>query len=150
MWGRPLAYQEFFAVSLNSWEGTEPVEHATGMFFVALLLAYPQMYPTQELSLPVLGNFFVFVVKLLSDELKSQNYSISPVSYGSIAFNTKVFVILHRFLNPVVQNSIGSTCARFIFSNPERSKQPNTHSRLPNPRSYFCVVYIRKLRSFRP
>ena len=34
------AYQEFFAVSLNSWEGTEPVEHATGMFFVALLLAY--------------------------------------------------------------------------------------------------------------
>ena len=43
------AYQEFFAVSLNSWEGTEPVEHATGMFFVALLLAYHLFFSSRNL-----------------------------------------------------------------------------------------------------
>ena len=32
--------QKFIALGLNFWEGTDSVEHATGMFFVNPLLAY--------------------------------------------------------------------------------------------------------------
>lgn len=48
-WFLFYVYQEFFAVSLNSWEGTEPVEHATGMSFVALLLAYHLFFSSRNL-----------------------------------------------------------------------------------------------------
>ena len=78
----------------------------------------PTNVPNTGNQIACVGYFLL----LLSNDPKRQNYNISPVSYGSIAFSTNVFVILHRFLNSVVQNSIGSTCARFIFSNAERSK----------------------------